>query len=107
MFRSCGVKKLLILAVAPKVPENWQNLSAMLNLLDMESIEDVTGDLKICKYLKQYSFIKYKYKFLKTNYHKFNIFKTICWWENPVVNLHLAVLSVTYRNLITVNPITC
>ena len=56
MFRSSSVKQLLILAVAPKVPENWHNLSAMLNLLDMDLLEDVTGDLKICKYLIQNSF---------------------------------------------------
>ena len=36
-----------MLSVAPNVPENWFNLSSMLNLLDMESLEDATGDLKI------------------------------------------------------------
>ena len=47
MFKSNSVKQLLILSVAPNVPENWFNLSSMLNLLDMESLEDATGDLKI------------------------------------------------------------
>ena len=47
MFKSNSVKQLLMLSVAPNVPENWFNLSSMLNLLDMESLEDATGDLKI------------------------------------------------------------
>ena len=47
MFKSNSVKQLLMLSVAPSLLENWFKLSSMLNLLDMESLEDATGDLKI------------------------------------------------------------
>ena len=49
MFKSSSVKKLLLLAVAPDMSENSHNLSQILNLLGVEAIEDVTGDIKICE----------------------------------------------------------
>ena len=43
------MKKLLLLAVAPDMSENSHNLSQILNLLGIEAVEDVTGDIKICE----------------------------------------------------------
>lgn len=49
MFKTSSVKRLLLLSVTPQVPKNWYNLSSILSLLNMECMEDTTGDLKICK----------------------------------------------------------
>ena len=50
MFKSSSVKRLLLLAVAPDVSENSHNLSEILRLLNVEALEHVTGDLKLCKF---------------------------------------------------------
>ena len=38
-FKNSSVKKLMLLAVVPQVPENYPNMEAILGELNMESVE--------------------------------------------------------------------
>ena len=53
------MKKLLLLAAVPKTPENYNNVKAILDELNIEALEfTVSADVKMCKckkcYLKKY-----------------------------------------------------
>ena len=63
MFKSSSVKKLLLLAVAPDMSENSHNLSQILNLLGVEAIEDVTGDIKYVRKSNVFNQHIYFFKF--------------------------------------------
>ena len=48
--QNSSVKKLLLLAVVPEVPENYFNVKAILSSLDIEGIEFTTAaDIKLSK----------------------------------------------------------
>ena len=49
--KNSGVKKLLLIAVVPGVPENHFNVKTILDQVNMEAIEfTVAADVKMCKY---------------------------------------------------------
>ena len=49
-FKNSSVKKLMLLAVVPQVPENHPNMEVILGELNMESVEfSVSADVKMCK----------------------------------------------------------
>ena len=48
--KNSSVKKLLLLAVLPEVPENHFNVKAILSSLNLEAIEfTAAADIKMCK----------------------------------------------------------
>ena len=49
-FKNSSVKKLLILAAWPDVPEAYLNLKQMLELLEVEALQfSISADIKMCK----------------------------------------------------------
>ena len=49
--KNSGVKKLLLIAAVPGVPENHFNVKTILDQVNMEAIEfTVAADVKMCKY---------------------------------------------------------
>ena len=48
--KNSSVKKLLLIAAVPKTPENYDNVKAILNELNIEALEfTVSADVKMCK----------------------------------------------------------